>query len=630
MRRATCLQLLLTSLPSLSVACSLIVLVQLAPPSQAAVAAPPEPPIDRSAELALLLERTLSLGDNAPSQFFYRIAEGRDTQAFATLKDALSPLADASTASAAYGACSLFKGTVIQENVINWLSKQSFKSESWAQQLGATQALTYFWQSAEDELLKVLRNHSSRSCREAALEPMIPVLAMRGDRTSCKLLLDNANPTGRGRAALLGALRHFTSAKAETYLASALRDKDTSRAMKLLLLDAFAERQTSVANIAIERRLSDEDERVKLRAIELLGRTRDEETLRKLRSVAQEGSSDFVIAAMLALAEQHEGDPAWISELYAFTQSQEVSVRCGAAEALGRLPTQESLTLLHRLMKDREIEVQLTALKVIGEHRQLQSVPKLIAALGDPQALVTHEIARTLRLLTGQDHGVSRKRWESWFEAEGSALQMPTLAEVLELERQRQARKSGDGDRRTASFYGLEIRANKVCFVVDTSGSMAEGAGGRGTVSTSRSSTRLGVAKQEIKNSLNHLLNGVRFNIVTFETRTQAYQKSLIELNGKSRAKALKRVDQWHANGGTAIYDALMVALRDPDVEAIYLLTDGEPTEGKVTDIDQIIDRVEDRIRFRDIKIHGVAIGQRSRLLRELARRSEGQYVEIF
>lgn len=585
---------------------------------------------DRTAELELLLERVTNLGDRAPSQYFYRIAEGRDTQAFATLKDALALLRDPGSARAAYGACSLFKGSAIEEHVVNWLGKEAFKAKEPAGQLGATQALCYYWQAAEDELLKILRNHPSQTCREIALEPMLHVLTLRSDRASCKLLLDNADPTGRGRAPLRGALRHFVDQNTETYLASKLRDKDTSRDMKLLLLDTFAERETQVARIAIERRLSDPDEQVRLRAVDILGRTGDDETLRKLRGVAQEGSPEFVIAAMLSLAEQHEGDPDWINELYAFTQSHDVSVRCGAAEALGRLPTQDSLTLLHRLLRDREIEVQLTALKVIAEKRQLQSIPKLIAELGDPQALVTHEVARTLRLLTGQDHGVSRKRWEAWFDDEGASLQMPTLEEVLELERERIARKNPTGKYRTASFYGLEIRANKVCFIVDTSGSMAESAGGRGTASTSRRSTRLGVAQKEIKNSLNQLLNGVRFNLITFASDARGYQKQLIELDGRSRERALKSVDTWHAVGGTAIYNGIMLALKDKDVEAIYLLTDGEPTEGRVVDIDQIILHVMEKLRYRDVKIHGVAIGQRSRLLRELAKKTEGQYVEIF
>jgi len=585
---------------------------------------------DRTQELEHLVEQARSLGDRTPSRVYFRIAEGRDTQAFSALKQALAPIADPGTARAAFGACALFKGSAIEDHVVTWLANQSFKAEQPAGQLGATQALTYYWRTANEELMRVLRAHPNASCRKAALEPLIPELVLRGDRAACHLLVENADPTGRGADALRGALRHFTSKPTETYLASTLRDPETSGAMKLVLLDVFAERETQVARIALERRLEDTDETVRLRALELLGRGGDEATLRKLRGVAQEGSSDFVLAAMLELAEQHDGDPDWITELYAFTQSQDVEVRRGAAAALGRLPTRDALTLLHRLLRDDELEVRLTALEQIAQHRQLQSVPRLIATMGDPRDLYTHEVARTLRLMTGLDHGVSRKRWEAWFEAEGAALQMPTVAEALTLEKERLARRKPTGKFSTASFYGLEILRNKVCFVVDTSGSMAEPAGGRGTSSTTHRTTRLGVAKTELTGTLDQLLNGVRFNVISFAGNASAWKKRLVELDTKSRAEARKRIDRWSAVGGTAIYEALMLALQDPEVEAIYLLTDGEPTEGRVVDVDQILARIDEKTRYRDVEFHGVAIGTRSRLLRELAKRSGGNYTEIF
>lgn len=608
---------------------SLALALVLALPASAELSAQ-VPGEERAAQLERLVERAHAGGDRTPSDVYYRIAEGRDTQAFASLKDALAPLSDPGSARRAFGACTLFKGSAIEESVRNWLAKQSFKAEQPAHQLGATQALAAFWRTSEDELLRVVRSHPSRACRELAIEPLLPTLVARADRTSARLIVENTLATGRSRAALYAALRRFESRDAETYLASALRANETPLETKLLLLELFAERETEVARLAIEKRLTDEDERVRLSAIDILGRGGDPEVLSRLRRVAQEGSPEFVIAAMLSLAEKREGDPAWINELYAFTQSQSVAVRLGATEALGRLPTQDALRLLHRLLRDDETEVRLAALEQVARQRQLASVPRLIDALGEPRALVTHEIARALRLITGQDHGVSKQRWQAWFDAEGAGLQLPTAEEVLALERARVARKNPTGKYRTASFYGLKIESTKVCFVLDTSGSMADPAGGRGTSSTSGGDTRLGVAKKELKNSLNQLLDGVQFNIVTFASDVSAYEKHLIELNARSRVKALKRIERWSAIGGTAIYDGLVVALRDPEVEAIYLMTDGDPTEGKVVDEDEIRARIAEMTRYREIKIHGVAIGKRSNLLRGLARDSGGQYVEIF
>ncbi|MFT7670764.1 MAG: HEAT repeat protein [Planctomycetota bacterium] len=582
------------------------------------------------AERDQLLLRVKDLGDRAPSEFFFSIAKDRNAEAFATLKEALAELKDPGSARAAFGACALFKGSAIEEPVINWLAKQTFKAETPAQQLGATQALTYFWIGAQKDLLHVLHNHSSRTCREIALEPMLPLLASRADRTSCKIILESCDPTGRGRAALIAALRQFTSPEAETVLAGKLRARGTSLTMKLLLLELFAERLSKVSDIAIDKRLDDENEDVRLMAIAILAERGDPDILRKLKTAAQKGSPRFITNAILELAVLREGDPTWISELYGFTRSSDAKVRAGAAAALGIVPTQEALALLHRLISDEDLEVQLSALRILAERRQVQSIPKLIAAMGDPQALVTHEIARTLRIISGRDHGVSRTRWQTWFEAEGSNLQIPTNEEIQELESQRDARDNPTGKYRTASFYGLKIRSHNVCFVIDTSGSMSNGASGRGTSSVSQRSSRIAVAQLEISNALNQLLNGVRFNIIGFESRVNSYQKSLITLDSKSRVRALKWVDALYSMGGTAIYDGLTLALRDEDVEAIYLLTDGTPTEGLVVDMDEIVDRIGLMTAGRDVRIHGVAIGSRSTLLKQLAKNSGGNYLEIF
>jgi len=596
----------------------------------AAPVAAQDGPTERSLQLEQLVAKALTDGDRTPSEVYYRIAEGRDAQAFSSLKEALLPLRDPGSLRSAYGACTLFKDSAIEESVRNWLFKQIFKAEDGFHQQGATLALTYFWRTSESELLRVLQGHPSKACRALALEPLLPSLVVRGDRVAARWIVENAELTARSRAALHAALRSFTGQSAETYLASALRSRSTSRPLRLMLLEVFAERDSEVARMAIERQLEDADEEVRLKALDILARGGDPEVHARLRRVAQRGSPDFVIAAMLSLAEKREGDPAWINELYAYTQSQSLAVRLGAASALGRLPTQDALRLLHRLMKDDEIEVQLAALEQIGARRQLQSVPKLIDALGNPRALVTHEVARQLRLLTGEDHGVSKKRWQAWFADQGASLQLPTVEEVLAKEKARADRKSPDGKYRTASFYGLEIQENKVCFVLDTSGSMADRAGGRGTSSSSRNSTRLAVAKQELADSLNQLLDGVEFNIITFSSGVSAYKKELIRLDGRSRAKALTRIERWYANGGTALYDGLVSALRDKKVGAIYLLTDGEPTEGRIVEPNEIRARIAELTRYRDVKIHGISIGRRSRLLKNLARDSGGQYVEIF
>jgi len=583
----------------------------------------------RSEELQGLVTRVEKLGDGAPSGLFYRIAAGRDAEAFFHLKDALPALSSEVPTHGAYGAATLFKGSAIEEQVADWLVRRAFKAPTPAHQAAATSALASFWTTRENSLIHVLRNHPSATCRRIALEPLLPTLVARADRSHLKLVLGNASLAPQHRVPLVAALRSFVSPECNIYLAGLLRDERSSSELKLVILNRFAEREGRVVNAAIGRRLEDPIDEVRMRALDILADSDDPITIARLRKVVQVGDEEFVIAAILSLAQRREGSEKWVAELYAFTQSQSRAVREGAARALGRVPTRDALTLLHRLLRDDELQVRLAALEMIGARRQIQSIPRLINALGPQENLFTHEVAHQLRLLTGVDHGSSQKRWRAWFEAEGGDFRICTLAEASALEEARQARRNAEGEFRTASFYGVHIESNYVSFVLDTSGSMADEASGRFTTAEQRGNTRLAVAKDELSRALRQLLDGVHFNVITFASEVTSFESQLVELNDRSRKRATKEIDSWTAAGGTAIYDALRVALSDRRTRVIYLMTDGDPTTGQVIDPIEIRERIGEIADRRGVKIHGISIGKASRLLRWLAEDTGGVYTEI-
>ena len=583
----------------------------------------------RDPALDSILARIARSGNGTSSELFYELARGRDDEAFARLREGLVHATDESLAVAAFGACALFKGTPLANRVASWLAKQSFKAEKTSHQVAATRALTYFWMDEETALTRVVRNHPSPRCRAIALEPLIAGLVTRGDRASCKVLFENADVSGPARTAVLGALFRFDSNAARNYLAGRLRERRLDVERKLVLLDLFEHSEERNVLTAIEKCLGDPSDEVRLRAIEVLGPRGDGEFAARLKKIAQQGDENFIIDAIMLLASQREGDPTWALELYGFTQSQSPSVRLGAARALARVPTQDALTLLHGLLRDPDPRVRNAALEPIVARRQPRSIPKLIAALGGAGGLHAEELAQDLRLFTGLDLGRSQKRWEAWFEAEGSEFQMPTREEALAAEQARRKRRNTVGEGRTASFYGLRIESDRVAFVIDTSGSMSAPAGGRFTRSEQRGTTRLNVAKQELTHALRQLLDGVRFNVFSFSTDVSAFEPRMVELGANTRAKAMRETEGWTANGGTAIYDALVRALADDETDTIYLLTDGEPTMGIITEVGEIRRRVMELASLRGVRIHGIAIGQESELLRWLADDTGGRYVEI-
>src|SRR4029078_6860455 len=80
--------------------------------------------------------------------------------------------------------------------------------------------------------------------------------------------------------------------------------------------------------------------------------------------------------------------------------------------------------------------------------------------------------------------------------------------------------------------------------------------------------------------------------------------------------------------GSTNIFDALDAAFQLKDADTIYLLSDGEPTNSRIIDTEDILREVREINRLRQIVIHTISFGP-SPFLKTLAAQNGGQYVEI-
>ena len=78
--------------------------------------------------------------------------------------------------------------------------------------------------------------------------------------------------------------------------------------------------------------------------------------------------------------------------------------------------------------------------------------------------------------------------------------------------------------------------------------------------------------------------------------------------------------------GSTNIFDTLERAFADQDVDTIYLLTDGDPSAGRIKDVEGIAEEVRRWNRTRQIVIHCIGIGTDSPLLKRLAAENGGSY----
>jgi hypothetical protein len=150
-----------------------------------------------------------------------------------------------------------------------------------------------------------------------------------------------------------------------------------------------------------------------------------------------------------------------------------------------------------------------------------------------------------------------------------------------------------------------------------------EGGGGGKGGSKAR---KIDILKKELVRVLQKLPPDAQINIIKFHATFEPWQKQLQPLAGPGRAKAIQYVQNLQMGTGTNVFDTLESALKDRRVDTIYLLTDGLPTRGRLTEPGAIVEEIGTQNRVRGATIHCIAFGEESDLLKQIAEKNGGQY----
>jgi uncharacterized protein YegL len=138
--------------------------------------------------------------------------------------------------------------------------------------------------------------------------------------------------------------------------------------------------------------------------------------------------------------------------------------------------------------------------------------------------------------------------------------------------------------------------------------------------------TRLDEAKRQLVRVLGMLPGKAKVNVVTFGTVAAAFRDTLQLLDEKLRLSAEIHSKGLVARGSTNVHDGLQRAFADPDVDTIFLLTDGAPSSGPIVEADALAKAVATWNLGRGVRIHTVALGGKSAFLERLARESGGEH----
>jgi len=325
---------------------------------------------------------------------------------------------------------------------------------------------------------------------------------------------------------------------------------------------------------------------------------------------------------MLVRFPEHTGAREMLVELL---ESQNWKVIIVAVDALGAIGDPAVLEEIARLFKSPHYPkiygLRKAVFQAVMEIRDPQSVALVIEQLPNLTGQLLFDAVRYLSHASVQRFGGKDDIWATWWEDNAEDFQFasndpfPPAAEVTAEELAL--------DIEAPEFFGTYIYAKRLVFVLDISSSM--------TAAAEAGQTRIAMAKKELVEAVAKLPEDTYFNILVFDADVGRWKSRLVPATKDNRKNAVAWVRQIVPGRGTASFDALDRAFAvDGNTEAIFFLSDGKPSKGKVTDPAAIVRILTAENFFRRIALYTFGFPEAGeQFMKSLAELNGGQYKPI-
>jgi HEAT repeat protein len=348
--------------------------------------------------------------------------------------------------------------------------------------------------------------------------------------------------------------------------------------------------------------------------------------------------------------------PKKVTALVELIEDKSPKIKLAVFDALGSLGAREGAESACKLLNSEEIwEVKIAVTEYLNKLNDQSLIEPLIQALmgknleGRPR----DEVASVLKKLTGVDCGLQGSAWMSWWNKKKQGTEANP--------------SNPDEDASyTAVYYGVKVTSTRIVFILDISGSMDWGAewtedeeskkkqlkprftgkdgkpaddklaeelkNKKEEIDKRTISKRIEAAKRELINTIYNIDSSVYFTIIFFHSGVIPWKESLIPATAANKLEAIQEIDKQLPNGNTATFDALETAYKlneqgsgknktvtidksgyvsagSGGADTIFLVSDGVPTAGKITDRPTIVSELKKINETRKIKINTVGVG---------------------
>jgi len=336
--------------------------------------------------------------------------------------------------------------------------------------------------------------------------------------------------------------------------------------------------------------------------------TREELLTRLLRLIR--GDRDHAVRARALHALMALAPAPGTEAVRAAARDPQSELRCAAA-ALTR-----DEGLLEALAADPVLAVRTRAVRTLGEVATRRAARVLVQHLADePEERLGIQLVEVLQRLSGLKHRRDPRPWRDWADRlpEGWRGRTAPPSPGAPGAPGEGAALSGN---RSVALAGLPILSGRLAFLVDLSGSIWN--------EREDGTTKKEIIDGKLAEVFERLPESTLFNVIPFTGKPHPWQDELVPATRKNVKSAIRFFERCREQGSGNFWDAAMLALEDPEVDTLLVLTDGLPTGGRRYQLELIVPLFLELNATRQIAVDSILVDAPGKLRGHWAALAEG------